>query len=215
LYAEQLRAGEQYHELRPARVICVLAETVWSGSDRLHTDFRRRDEVGHVLTDDLQVHLLELTKLTVTRDNLKMATSVERWAFFFLNADQLTLVEIQELFPEPEFAEAAGVLKVIKDTPEQMDTYISRLKSKLDEDWRIEATRSEALREGEARGRTEGQAEGRQEGLKAGELIGRIETLREVLGLVEPTREQLQSYDAPQLTILCERLQLQLRSRQS
>lgn len=115
--------------------------------------------------------------------------------------------EIQELFPEPEFAEAAGVLQVIKNTPEQMDTYISRLKHKLDEVWRLESTRSEALREGEAKGRLEG--------LKEGELIGRIETLQEVLGLGEPAREELQEYDATQLAALCERLRLQLRSRQS
>ena len=133
LYVEQMREGDEYHELRPAIVICVLTKPLLKDSQRLHTDFRLRDESGHALTDDLQVHLLELTKLTVTRENLKQATPAEKWAWFLLNAENLTMDEIQDLFPEPEFVEAAGVLNVIKDNPEQMDNYISRLKYKLDE----------------------------------------------------------------------------------
>ena len=49
---------------------------------------------------------------------------------------------------------------MIKDNPDQMSDYISRLKYKLDEGWRIESTRAEALKEG------------REEGLKEGELKG-------------------------------------------
>ena len=67
----------------------------------------------------------------------------------------------------------------------------------------MEATRDEALREG--------RLEGRQEG----ELIGRIKTLQEILGLTEPTHDQLSAYDMSQLTELCERLRTQLRSRQT
>ena len=128
-----MREEDRYHELRPAIVICVLDKTLLKESPRLHTDFRLRDEHGNVLTDDLQVHLLELTKLTVTRENLAGATREEQWAYFLSNAKTLTLEEIRDLFPEPEFVEAAGVLEVIKSTPEQMDNYISRLKYQLDE----------------------------------------------------------------------------------
>ena len=100
---------------------------------------------------------------------------------------------------------------MIKDNPDQMSDYISRLKYKLDEGWRIESTRAEALREG----REEGRNEGREEGLKEGELIGQIVILQELLGLTEPGRKDLSNYDAIQLSDLCSQLRLQLRSRQS
>ena len=175
----------------------------------------------------IQIHVLELTKLTATRDNLKSAAPAERWAYFLLNAENLTVAEIRDLFPEPEFAEAAGVLEMIKDNPDQMSDYISRLKYKLDEGWRIESTRAEALREGREEGlkegREEGREQGREQGLKegelkgksVGELIGQIVILQELLGMTVPGREELSYYDAIQLKDLCSQLRLQLRSRQS
>ena len=198
LYVDQMRQGDQYQELRPAIVICVLDKPLLTDCDNLHTDFRLRDELGRVFTDDLQIHVLELTKLAVTRENLKAALPAERWAYFLLNAENLTVAEIRELFPEPEFAEAAGVLEMIKDNPDQMSDYISRLKYKLDETWRIESTRAEALREG------------REEG----ELIGQIVILQELLGLTEPCRDDLSKFNAIQLKDLCSQLRHQLRTRQ-
>jgi len=178
-----------------------------------------RDDTGQILTDDLQVHLLELTKLTVTRENLCQATPVEQWAYFLLNADKLTLDEIRNLFPEPEFVEAAGVLEVIKNNPEQMDNYISRLKYQLDEVSRLESARLEALSEGRTEGKAEGRIEGRIEGLREGvnrgELIGQIKVLQEILGVSGPSRDELTTFDMTQLSELCELLRQNMRSRNS
>lgn len=122
---------------------------------------------------------------------------------------------IRDLFPDPEFVEAAGVLEVIKNTPEQMDNYISRLKYQLDEVSRMESVRIEALIEGETKGRMEGRMEGRQEGRQEGELIGRIESFQEILGIAEPTHDELSGYDIQKLTALCDQLRSQIRSRRS
>ncbi len=123
--------------------------------------------------------------------------------------------EIKDLFPDPEFVEAAGVLEVIKNTPEQMDNYISRLKYQLDEVSRMESVRIEALMEGETKGRTEGRVEGRMEGRAEGELIGRIESFQEILGISDPTHDELCGYDMQKLTALFDQLRLQIRSRRS
>jgi predicted transposase/invertase (TIGR01784 family) len=202
-----MRQGDQYHELRPAIVICVLEKPLLTACNNLHTDFRLRDEFGQVFSDDLQIHVLELTKLTATRENLSEATPVERWAYFLLNAENLTVAEIRKLFPEPEFAEAAGVLEMIKDNPDQMSDYISRLKYKLDEGWRIESTRAEALKEGELKGE--------KQGVLRGELIGQIVILQELLELTVPGCEDLSNYDVSQLKDLCAQLRHELRSRQT
>lgn len=80
LLADQLSSGDHYKELRPAIVICVLTKTLLHHHDRLHSAILLRDETGEVFSDVLQVHLLELTKLTVTRENLASATPIDRWA---------------------------------------------------------------------------------------------------------------------------------------
>jgi len=154
-----------------------------------------------------------LTKLAVTRENLLNATVEQQWAYFLLNVDKLTMEEIRELFPESEFVEAAGVLEVIKNTPEQMDHYISRLKYQLDEVSRLESTRLEALQEGEVKGRDEGLKAGLKEGEKRGELIGRIKTFQELLGVTELGNDQLSEFDFGQLAELCEQLRIQLHGR--
>jgi predicted transposase/invertase (TIGR01784 family) len=107
LYASQLKDGEQYQKLRPSIVICVLLEPLIAQVPELHREFQMRDLKGNSLTDDLQIHLLQLTYLQVTRENLATATPIERWAFFLLNAEQLSEAELRDLFPEPEFDEAA------------------------------------------------------------------------------------------------------------
>jgi hypothetical protein len=89
--------------------------------------------------------------------------------------------------------EAIGVLKVINETPEKMHEYNARLKLQLDE----------AARMGYAM----------EKGLQKGELIGRIVTLQELLGVTEPIRDELSFYEMSQLAELAEQLRLQLRTR--
>jgi predicted transposase/invertase (TIGR01784 family) len=205
LYASQLKDGEQYQKLRPSIVICVLLEPLIAQVPELHREFQMRDLKGNSLTDDLQIHLLQLTYLQVTRENLATATPIERWAFFLLNAEQLSEAELRDLFPEPEFAEAIGVLKVINETPEKMHEYNARLKLQLDEAARMEF----ALEKGLQKGREEGEKKGRQEG----ELIGQIMILQELLSVTEPTRDELTRFEMSRLTELAEQLRLQLRTR--
>jgi hypothetical protein len=106
-------------------------------------------------------------------------------------ADQLTYDELCRLFPESEFVEAAGVLEVINQTPEQNQLYSSRLKVLLDEASRLESTRIEALKEG----------------VKEGLLKGRIEmiqTLQRLLNTPESTTEEsrLSSFPTDTLKIV-------------
>ncbi|MEI8382291.1 MAG: hypothetical protein WCJ09_19320, partial [Planctomycetota bacterium] len=109
----------------------------------------------------------------------------------------------------------AGVLEVIKNNPEQMDNYISRLKYQLDEVSRLESARLEALSEGRTEGKAEGRIEGLKEGENRGELFGQIKVLQEILGVSEPSRDELTTFDMTQLSELCELLRQNLRSRSS
>ena len=53
--------------------------------------------------------------------------------------------ELCRLFPISEFIEAAGVLEMIQQTPEQNHLYSLRLKAQTDEASKLESTRIEAL----------------------------------------------------------------------
>ena len=213
LYVDQLSESEKYHVLRPAIVICVLTKTLFSGRTDLHSDFRLRDQAGDLFSDDLQIHTLELTKLRVERENLGRTTPVERWAYFLLHAETMSGAEVQELLREPEFVEAAGVLEMINQTPEQLQAYRARRKFQMDEIARLDYARSEGLEEGEQKGRQEGEQKGRQEGLEKGELIGQIGVLQSIFGVSTPTREELLVSNIPELTAIVRQLQQQLTRR--
>lgn len=195
VYVGQLYEGNNYADLRPAISICVLSESMFPKSRELHLDFRLREcGSGLILTDDIQIHLLQLKNLRTTADNVYHASAAERWAFFLQYADKLSLEQIRRLFPDKEFAEAAGVLEMISQTPEQYSLYNARLKFQRDEAARL----THAAIEGEARGEARGVR------------LGRIMLLQEQLGIRPSTIKELAACDDVQLNALEE----QLRSRQ-
>ena len=201
LYVDQVTEGTQYRDLKSAVVICVLSKPLFPLQPDFHSDFRLRDKSGQILTDDLQVHLLELTKLKVKRENLSKATPLERWAFFLLNAPKMTAEEIRKLFPDPEFVEAVEILEMIKQTPEKMHEYSARMKLRLDEAARLDYAREEGIERG------------REEGIQIGKLLGEIRLLQTLLGIETPTSDELSRYDLPKLTALSRRLKKKLPDR--
>jgi predicted transposase/invertase (TIGR01784 family) len=203
-YVGQLTEGALYTALRTSISICVLGNPLFPRVPELHLDFRLREKSGLILTDDLQIHLLQLTNLKTTRENLARATPQVRWAFFLLHGGEMTYEQICELFPEPEFVEAAGVLEMINQTPEEHARYASRLKSQLDEASKIDS----ALTDGRREGRIEGRQEGRREG-----QIQLVQTLQRLVSTPESSIEQLSGFSEAQLIEMSEQLQQQLRVR--
>lgn len=199
-YVNQLTEGMLYTALRPSISICVLSNPLFRDRSELHLDFRLRDRAGLNFTDDLQIHLLQLTNLTVDRQNLEVASPTEQWAFFLRYAHTLSYEEICQLFPAPEFVEAAGVLEVINQSPEQNELYSSRLKYLLDEASRLDSVRRDGLKEG------------LREGLQKGR-IELIQTLQRLLKLPESTMEELLAVEESRLAQISEELQQQLLHR--
>jgi predicted transposase/invertase (TIGR01784 family) len=139
-YVDQLQEGQQYTELRPSISICVLAGAMFSEVPQLHLEFRLREmSSGVILTNDVQVHILQLNHLQITEEMLYNATPIERWAWFLRNVENLSVEDVARLFPDPEFSEAAGVLQMIAQTPEELMEYRARLKYQRDEMARAEA----------------------------------------------------------------------------
>ncbi|MEY4187056.1 MAG: hypothetical protein RIT02_2090, partial [Planctomycetota bacterium] len=110
-YVRRLQQGQNYTDLLPSISICVLAGALISQPAKLHLDFRLREEsLPLTLTDDLQIHFLQLNHLQVTAETLYNASPVERWCWFLRHVQELTTEQVSLLLPEPEFTEAAKVL---------------------------------------------------------------------------------------------------------
>ena len=201
-YVNQLRKGQDYSELRPSISICVLAEPLFPTQPTLHLDFRLREKVSlQTLTDDLQIHLLQLSHLHLSSESIYDVSERERWAWFLRDADKLTTAEIRQLFPAEEFAEAAGILDMIAQTPEELMEYNARLKFQRDESARLQR----AMIEGEQKGLEKGRQEGRQE--------GRVILLQQLLGEPVWTPEEFASRNADELTVIADQLLQRIRGR--
>ncbi|MFN9080638.1 MAG: hypothetical protein ACK5X8_08845, partial [Planctomyces sp.] len=132
-------------------------------------------------------------------------------------AQELTTEQLTLLLPDKEFTEAAKVLEMIAQTPEQLQEYNARLKAQRDEEARISFGRQQGLEIGEARGIEIGEARGIEigeaRGIRKGLLQGQIVLLQQLLRLPVSTDEQLAALDLDQLNHMLAELQQQVARR--
>ena len=155
---EQLGEGDDYSDLNPSIGVCVLDAVMFPGGPSPRHAFGLRSAEGLVLTDRLQVHVLELHKYRVPGDDAVVTDPVEQWMDFFRTAAERTPEELAGRLPDPVFGEATGVLEMIARTPEERQRYEDRLKAERDERARKKAAIAEGLEQGLERGVALGQA---------------------------------------------------------
>ena len=227
-YVRRLQQGQNYTDLRPSISICVLSGALIRQPAKLHLDFRLREETLPItLTNDLQIHFLQLNHLQVTAETLYTATPIERWCWFLRHAQELTTEQISQLLPDQEFTEAARVLEMISQTPEQLYEYNARVKAQRDEEARIiyaqqqgieigiEIGQQQGIEKGIEIGETRGEARGEARGIRRGLLQGQILLLQQLLKLPTCTDEQFAACDIDQLTQMLTQLQQQFKSHDS
>jgi len=219
-YVRQLLEGQSYNSLQPAICICVLAGALYSQPAELHLDFRLREKSHPLtLTDDLQIHFLQLNHLQVTEETVYHASPVERWAWFLRHAEGLTSDQVARLFPDEEFSEAAEVLEMIAQTPQHLVEYNARLKAQRDEEARILYAQQQGKAEGLAEGLAEGIDIGRRQGIdigvEKGVLIGQIALLQKFLRQPVWPEQQFQHYGVDQLRDMATDLQQKFDAQHS
>ena len=225
LYADQLGQGQPYKSLCPAISICVLQKAAFPDLPQLHLDFRLRERGGDLLSDDLQIHLIELPKLRLGAHNIHEASPLERWAFLFLNAHRIDMDELRCLLPDPEIGAAMEVLEMISRTPETRDVYEARLKAQRDAEAQLDYALTEGLAKGHAEGLAKGHAEGlakghaeglvkgRAEGRAEGEQIGQIRQLQRLLRIAQTSPDELSQVPRAERLVKIEELERQLEER--
>lgn len=209
VYAGQMRAGDEYHELKPVFAICLLDGRIWQDSRRVHHAFQMINrDTGRCLSDTLEVHTLELGWYNQSESDLHSASPLELWIFWLLHAHEYDVETLRRLFPDPAFWQATATIARIAELTEDKAMYETREKALRDHHWQLNSAR----REGIEIGRQEGLEQGHQKGFEQGRKQERIQ----VIQLLEEMSGAPVTDGATLLQLSLEQLQLmvsQLRSR--
>lgn len=201
---EQLAEGENYESLRPSICICILDDVMFPERLAVHSNFQLRTQDGHLLTDCLQIDVLELPKYVLPSDNTSISTPLEMWLYFFRRAMNCRSELLLERLPDPIFEEAVGILEMIQRDPNERRLYQARLKAERD----AASNLSDAFQKGERKGLAEGKLEGQIESERRF-----IRMLQELLVLPLSSDAELDKLSLEELKELTAHLQSRLRQR--
>lgn len=197
LYAGQMREGSSYGELRPAISICFLTETLFAEIPEGHLRFSLFDPLQKVsLGDQMQVHLIELSKYDVEEEDLDHAEWLERWVYFLCDSARHDGDELRRLLPDFPFQKATEILEMIARSPELRLLYDDRAKEAKDRFSEIK----DAMAEGQRLGKAESKAES-------------IQALERLLDLPISEKETLTQLSLSDLDKLAADLMLSLKNR--
>ena len=169
-YVGQLGRAGEYPELDDVIGISICDFELWAEKDGFRavpmlSRWRMQEQHGGATgLPQIQFVFLELPKYDATRPP---ATPAEKWAYFFREADDLTVVP--EVLSERPFIGAFEAARTAAFTEAEWDLYVRTEVALQDERGRM----SLAHKQGKAEGRVEGKAEGRREAVEAiCELLG-------------------------------------------
>jgi predicted transposase/invertase (TIGR01784 family) len=194
-YVNQIARGDGYPHLNDVVGITICDFVLWPDTEARRLPMLSRWRMTEQATGakelgQIQLVFLELPKYDATRPP---RTMVEKWAYFFREADNLTVVP--EVLAEHPFIDALDAARTAAFTAAEWEAYILAGIA-------IQNERG-ALAVAERRGREEGLREGEQRGQRQA-----VEALCEVLGieLTDERRRELANLDGARLVALLARL---------
>jgi predicted transposase/invertase (TIGR01784 family) len=194
-YVNQIARGDGYPSLNDVVGITICDFMLWPDTEGQKLPMLSRwrmteQQTGAKELGQIQLVFLELPKLDPSRPP---RTVVEKWAYFFREADNLTVVP--EVLAEHPFADALDAARTAGFTAGEWEAYILAGIA-------IQNERG-ALAVAEKRGREDGLRQGREDGLRQG-----VEVLCRVLGiaLTDEKRRELANLNATELVALLARL---------
>ncbi|MEI8376770.1 MAG: Rpn family recombination-promoting nuclease/putative transposase [Planctomycetota bacterium] len=215
LYAGQLKEGDDYTKAHPVFSICLVDGILWKDATKVHHAFRLTDaESGRVLQETLEIHTLELGRYNLREADLKTASMLDCWLFWFLHAHEYEADALLKLFPQQAIRQATQTIVNIAQVTEDKVMYDAREKAIRDQQWAMNAAHREGVIEGELKGKIEGEIEGKIKGEIKGE-IKLIRTLQAILCIPVSEEQELRALNLAQLESLTNNLQSQSRNRTS
>jgi len=194
LHASQLTIGDHYEKLCPTVSVVILEEALLP-LERAHSTFRVLEvETGYELTDELEMHFIELSKISMEQDDNALA----RWMRFLLARNEKELEEVA--MSDSNIRRATEALRALSQDPEAQELARQREMAQIN----LKIIHQFAREEGEAKGRDEGRAES---------LRLAVETACELLGVEidADRRESLDGLDVAGLTALLHGLRRERR----
>lgn len=186
LFTSQLVEGDNYQELTKTIAINI-TEFVYIDNDRVHNVFHLREaKTSQLLTDVLEIHFIELPKLSSWVD-LDSEKSLTEWLLFLKGIEDPEILEVI-MMKNPAIRQAYQDLQALTMDAEAWEMYEARERALRDERSMIYGAKEE--------GRHEGRQEGRQELLL--ETIMKMLQKRMpddlILDITGITKEELEQY---------------------
>ena len=161
LYHGQLTSGQRFGDLRKTVTINILGFDWFRGRDRYHHVFHvREDETGQLLSDDLEIHFLELEKIKSLRRRPK--DRLEAWMMYLnnLEGEAMEVIAVEN----PGIKKALTIEQIFLKSKKERRLYELREKATRDELSMLAGARAEGEAKGKAEGKAEGEAKGKAEG---------------------------------------------------
>ena len=115
LHASQLTIGDRYEKLCPTISVVILKKPLLPIA-KAHSTFQVIEiETGHALTDDLEMHFIELSKIDLEQSDNALA----HWMRFLLARNEEELEEVA--MSDPNIRRASDALKALSEDPEAQE----------------------------------------------------------------------------------------------
>jgi len=213
-YVNQIARGELYPDLNDVVGITICDFVLWPDNGDRAIPMLSRWEMTERRTGardlgQIQLVFLELPKFDSTRPPVSV---VEKWAYFFREADNLSVVP--EVLAAHPFVDALEAARTAGFTAAEWEAYILAGIALQNERGALSVAEKRGREQGLRDGREQGLKDGREQGLKDGReqaLRFAIEGLCTVLAIesTEERRRHLDSLDADGLTSLFAEIQQQ------
>jgi predicted transposase/invertase (TIGR01784 family) len=197
LHQSQLQEGQDYRVLRPTLSICFVNTPLFPEVSPYHLVFELRERHHHLLfTDDLVVHILELSKFT--KSAAELALPLDLWLYFLRHGERLDTEALPAaLAAVEEVHRAMGELQMIAQSDLERERYEARLKLQRDISSALAEAREEGIEQGIEQGRKEGQ-------------VGQIQAFERLLGRAQTPTAQLLALPLTDLERLAQQFEAEL-----
>ncbi len=143
LYYGQLASGENFIYIRKTITINILGFNWFEGTNKLyhHTFHIREDQTGELLNDDLEIHFLELEK--ITKIKRKPQNGLEEWLLYLNNIQGEEMEEIA--MGNPGIRKAMTIEQIFFKNKKERRLYELREKAARDEISMVVGAKAEGM----------------------------------------------------------------------
>ena len=144
LFAGQLEKGQNYSELKKTITINILDFRYLDTAQYHNVYHLREDQVGHLLTDIIEIHFIEMPKFI--EEKLNIEDGLHRWLTFLADPQEEVIDMLEH--KDEKIEKAYKVLHYLSSDPDTVRLAELREKAVWDEVSRMDGALNEGLQKG-------------------------------------------------------------------